>query len=183
MTCAGCEALQAQVDTIWLDMDGYIAAERKYRREITRLNNELEKKAKRSRDAEVIERIAQHWRDKTGHTRAKVPVDSDRATAIWDRLEDGYTEAEWCLAIDYVGANPYQMYDRHLAAPVEGARKRDDLTYIGAKVSRFEGFIEKQRKALGVSTDVGGTQRGGDHGDGSSAVCHASAEAGAGDFT
>lgn len=56
---------------------------------------------------ESVLRVFQHWKDIMGHTRAR--MDIKRAQVIRERLRDGYTEEDLCLAIDGCAASDWHM--------------------------------------------------------------------------
>ena len=87
---------------------------------------------------EVAE-IFSYWRDIMGHTRAK--MDIKRAQVIRDRLRDGYTVEDLCLAIDGCASSSFHMgmNDRHTAY--------DSITLILRDADHVDRFISMGEQA------------------------------------
>jgi hypothetical protein len=86
------------------------------------------------------ERVHRIWAHHTStHHKPYAKLDEDRAIAIWDRLVEGYSEQEICLASDgNLVSDFHQARGRY-----SGEGKHDDMTLIcrdGKHLEKFIGF-------------------------------------------
>ena len=90
-------------------------------------------------DAETVAAVFNHWRIMMAHDRAK--MDFKRAQAIRDRLRDGYSVDDLCLAIDGCCASAWHMgqNDRHI--------KYDSITLILRDADHVDRFISMGEEA------------------------------------
>ena len=84
-------------------------------------------------DAESVASVFAHWKAIMGHTRAR--MDLKRAQVIRDRMRDGYSVDDLCLAIDGCAASAFHMgqNDRHMVY--------DSITLILRDADHTDRFI------------------------------------------
>lgn len=98
------------------------------RRKLSATRGELTKLRKADPKREVICDILEHWKQRTGHLGAQVPVDGKRFKVVKARLNDGYTPDQLKRAIDGVAAFPYEgEYGKRYAEKAKGRKQKDDL--------------------------------------------------------
>jgi hypothetical protein len=100
----------------------------KQRQEIAALKRQAAKMAAVDPDAETIADTLEYWREKTGHTKAKIPVDGRRWRIVKARLKDGFEADRLKRAIDGVVAFPFEGdYGERFAEPGPGRKRKDDV--------------------------------------------------------
>ena len=87
----------------------------------------------------VVARLFAYWQQQCEHPTAKLTP--DRATAVFNRLREGYSEAEIRRAIDGAKAHAFTSPD--------SGKRYDDLELICRKGSKLEDFIGRGIKAAG----------------------------------
>lgn len=126
------------------------------RTRLTALTRDLAAERKSDPLYAAAERVYQHWVRAAGKNPDRVTFTEDREKAVLARLREAVRrgtaeekrealkrrEAQIVAAVDYVCANPYQLYSRHVATPTGNATKRVDLSYICAKGSRVEEWAD-----------------------------------------
>jgi hypothetical protein len=90
-------------------------------------------------DVDLVAEVFSHWKFIMGHERARMDV--KRAQVIRDRLRDGYTLEDLCLAIEGCAASAFHMgmNDRH--------QKYDSITLILRDADHVDQFIERGEEA------------------------------------
>jgi hypothetical protein len=142
--CPNCTQLRGTIRALEGERDDLEKELRGKRRHVSALKNAIEKQAHKVRDAQVIEDIAQYWRDTCGHPRAAVSVDGIRAEAVWQRLTQeprACTPDEIKRAIYGCSLFPYVGQGGRVRAGTPKQRF-DDLELICRDEKRIEGFIE-----------------------------------------
>jgi hypothetical protein len=100
----------------------------KQRREIAALKRDAAKMAAVDPDAETISELLEYWRDKTGHAKARIPVDGRRWRIVKARLKDGFEADRLKRAIDGVVAFPFEGdYGERFTEPGPGRKRKDDI--------------------------------------------------------
>ena len=142
--CPSCEAMQNYSEVVIGDLQNAEAEIRRLRRQVTRLKNELDVRAQRTRDGAIIEEIADYWRERCDHPRATVPIDGARAEAVWARLTqkpEPFTVEQIKRGID--GAKRWPYVGPHGRSQTGNAKQRfDDLELICRNEKILDNFIK-----------------------------------------
>ena len=90
-------------------------------------------------DVDLVAEVFSHWKFIMGHERARMDV--KRAQVIRDRLRDGYSLEDLCLAIEGCAASPWHRgeNDRHTAY--------DSITLILRDADHVDRFISMGEQA------------------------------------
>ena len=165
VACPGCGELLPANDEGTLILAGsayvpeHVAQElerdlRKMRSRVTRLTRDLAAERKSDPLYAAAERIFHHWVKAAGKNPERVTFTEDREKAVLARLKEAKSdraastdaikarERLIIAAIEYVCANPYQLFSRHVASPTGNATKRTELAYVCARGSRVEEWAE-----------------------------------------
>lgn len=139
--CAGCEALQQQVEEMAVDMHGQEVEIKQYRRKVSRLEKQLMQRLEGDPDHKMAERLFEYWKHVTGHGRAI--FDTDRETNILRGLkilERKYgDDAPRALAAAFLGIARKGFVD-----PVS-QKRHDRIGLVCKSAETLEKNIERYR--------------------------------------